>query len=45
MDQAYDTSSNVELITPARFLFNAGQIPKAWNKKMPRGYAFKSIVL
>lgn len=34
MDQAYDTSSNVELITPARFLFNAGQIPKAWNKKM-----------
>lgn len=34
MDQAYDTSSNVELITPARFLFNAGQTPKAWNKKM-----------
>ena len=34
MDQAYKISSVVELITPARFLFNAGQTPKAWNEKM-----------
>ena len=24
----------VELIHPARFLFNAGSTPKKWNKKM-----------
>ena len=34
MDEAYKISNVVELITPARFLFNAGQTPKAWNKKM-----------
>ena len=34
MDGAYKTSDKVELITPARFLFNAGSTPKAWNKKM-----------
>ena len=34
MDQAYKISSVVELITPARFLFNAGQTPKVWNEKM-----------
>lgn len=34
MDQAYKASEVVELITPARFLFNAGQTPKAWNEKM-----------
>ena len=27
-------SDRVELITPARFLFNAGKTPKAWNEKM-----------
>ena len=27
-------SDRVELITPARFLFDAGQTPKAWNRKM-----------
>ena len=34
MDAAYDVGEKVELITPARFLFNAGSTPKSWNKKM-----------
>lgn len=34
MDGAYEVAEKVELITPARFLFNAGQTPKEWNRKM-----------
>ena len=34
MDATYPLADKVELITPARFLFDAGQTPKAWNKKM-----------
>jgi len=34
MDETYGIAKVVELITPARFLFNAGQTPKAWNQKM-----------
>lgn len=34
MDGAYEVSDKVELITPERFLFNAGKTPKAWNEKM-----------
>lgn len=34
MDIAYDIADKVVLITPARFLFNAGATGKAWNKKM-----------
>lgn len=34
MDKSYKLADKVELITPARFLFNAGKTPKAWNKKM-----------
>ena len=34
MDSMYELSNVVELITPARFLFDAGQTPKAWNRKM-----------
>lgn len=34
MDATYPMASVVELITPARFLFNAGKTPKAWNEKM-----------
>ena len=34
MDAAYTVADKVELITPARFLFNAGKTPKAWNEKM-----------
>lgn len=34
MDGAYEIGGKVELVTPARFLFNAGQTPKSWNRKM-----------
>ncbi len=34
MDEAYKNTEKAMFITPARFLFNAGQTPKAWNKKM-----------
>ena len=34
MDVAYNIADKVMLITPARFLFNAGKTPKAWNEKM-----------
>lgn len=34
MDSAYQVAPKVLLITPARFLFNAGKTPSAWNKKM-----------
>lgn len=34
MDSAYEVSERVALVTPARFLFNAGSTPKAWNRKM-----------
>ena len=34
IEEAYKISNRSVLITPARFLFNAGQTPKSWNKKM-----------
>lgn len=34
IDAAYDVAEKAVLITPARFLFNAGYTPKAWNQKM-----------
>lgn len=34
MDEVYKISNIAELITPGRFLFNAGATPKAWNRKM-----------
>ena len=34
MDAAYDVADKVVMITPARFLFNAGFTPKRWNEKM-----------
>lgn len=34
LDEAYKVADRVELIHPARFLFNAGSTPKAWNQKM-----------
>lgn len=33
-DTAFKLSKIVSLITPARFLFNAGQTPQKWNDKM-----------
>ena len=43
MDEAYKIASCVELITPARFLFNAGQTPKSWNEKMLNDEHFKVL--
>ena len=43
MDVAYGVSDKVELITPARFLFNAGATPKPWNKKMLTDEHFKVL--
>lgn len=34
MDAAHEVGDKAVLITPARFLFNAGFTPKAWNEKM-----------
>ncbi len=34
IDESYKIADVVELIHPARFLFNAGSTPKEWNKKM-----------
>ncbi|MGY3776244.1 Eco57I restriction-modification methylase domain-containing protein [Helcococcus sueciensis] len=33
-DLGFEISNKVLLISPARFLFNAGKTPKNWNKKM-----------
>ena len=43
MDEAYKVSSKVELIHPARFLFNAGSTPKQWNEKMLKDKHFKVL--
>lgn len=34
LDATYKVANKVEMIHPARFLFNAGSTPKEWNKKM-----------
>lgn len=34
LDAAYSVANSVELIHPARFLFDAGSTPKEWNHKM-----------
>ena len=43
MDEAYKVSCKTELITPARFLFNAGATPKTWNNKMLNDEHFKVL--
>lgn len=43
MDAAYEIGDKVELITPARFLFNAGKTPKQWNQKMLEDEHFKTL--
>lgn len=43
MDEAQKVSSKVEVIHPARFLFNAGQTPKKWNEKMLNDEHFKVL--
>jgi superfamily II DNA or RNA helicase len=34
LEESYKLAEKVQMIHPARFLFNAGSTPKAWNKKM-----------
>ena len=34
LDESYKVSDKVEMIHPARFLFNAGGTPAKWNEKM-----------
>ena len=41
MDAAYEVGDKVELIHPARFLFNAGSTSKTWNKKILNDEHFK----
>lgn len=43
MDEAYKIADRVELIHPARFLFNAGNTPKDWNQTMLKNPHFKVI--
>lgn len=42
-DAASRLSNYVTLITPARFLFDAGQTPKKWNEKMLNDNHFKVV--
>lgn len=43
LDAAVEVSNIVELIHPARFLFNAGSTPKPWNDKMLNDEHFKVL--
>lgn len=43
IDAANIVAQKVELIHPARFLFDAGSTPKAWNRKMLNDPHFKVI--
>jgi hypothetical protein len=43
MDASYTLSDVVCLISPARFLFNAGATPTAWNRKMLSDKHFKVL--
>ena len=43
-DAAFKLCGKVSLITPARFLFNAGKTPKDWNKKMLNDEHFKVVL-
>ncbi len=43
LDAAFEVADKVEMIHPARFLFNAGSTPKAWNEKMLKDKHFKVL--
>lgn len=43
MDEAYKVADKIELIHPARFLFNAGSTPKEWNQKILHDPHFKIL--
>lgn len=42
-DAAMQISSKVSLITPGRFLFDAGKTPSVWNKKMLNDIHFRVV--
>lgn len=42
-DMAFELAPIATLVTPARFLFDAGQTPKEWNRKMLGDNHFKVI--
>lgn len=43
LQEAYKIADKVEMIHPARFLFNAGSTPKEWNEKMLNDPHFKVL--
>ena len=43
LEEAYKIADVAELIHPARFLFDAGQTPKVWNRKMLDDTHFKVL--
>lgn len=43
LDAAYQLGDVVEMIHPARFLFDAGSTPKAWNQQMLNDEHFKVL--
>ena len=43
LDAAFEIADKVEMIHPARFLFNAGSTPKSWNEKMLKDEHFKIL--
>lgn len=43
MNEAFKVAERIELITPARFLFNAGATPKEWNSQMLNDSHFKVL--
>ncbi len=43
MENCFPLATGVELIHPARFLFNAGSTPKQWNEKMLQNEHFKVL--
>ena len=45
LDEAFKIGDKVEMIHPARFLFNAGGTPKDWNEKMLNDPNFKILFL
>ena len=44
MEESYKIADKVSLITPARFLFNAGQTPSVWNEKMLKDEHLKVVL-
>lgn len=43
LDAAFKISDRVEMIHPAKFLFNAGGTPKSWNEKMLNDEHFRIL--